>query len=193
LWGLTCRLQRLAAGAAGGFVGAVHQLEHGGNGVLVSRVYVQQDTLQRHVLVQLAVGLLGTARSGQSEELRDGKQVVVQGLGRLLLGLVLDLRQRSLVLLLELLRQILLEGGLLGVQATAVFLVDLQVLGQLLLELGELGLEAGLLENLGLLVGIDDLGGNKLVEALVRVAGDQGVGLGCIGLSIARLAWEYMG
>ena len=53
---------------------------------------------------------------------------------------------------------------------------------ELLLELGELGLEAGLLEDLCLLVGIDDLGCNKLVEVLVRVAGDQRIGLGRIGL-----------
>jgi hypothetical protein len=42
-------------------------------------------------------------------------------------------------------------------------------LRQLLLELSELGLQSGLLEDLGLLVGVDDLGGNQLIERLVSV------------------------
>jgi len=54
----------------------------------------------------------------------------------------------------------------------------------LLLELGELGLEAWLLEDLGLLVCVDDFGGNELVEGLVGMASNQGIGLGSIGLSI---------
>jgi hypothetical protein len=51
-------------------------------------------------------------------------------------------------------------------------------------------LEAGLLEDLGLLVCVDDLGGNELVEVLVGMAGNESIGLGSIGLSIRVLVSE---
>jgi hypothetical protein len=38
------------------------------------------------------------------------------------------------------------------------------------------------LQDLGHLIGVDDLGSNKLVKGLVRVVGNEGVGLGGMGL-----------
>ena len=179
---LTCCLQGLAAGATRGLLHTLHQLEHGSNRILVSRVHVQQDTLQRKVLVGLAIRLLGTASRGETEELGESEQVVVQGLGGPLLRLLLELGKLGLVLLLQLLGEGLLEGSLLTSQAATVLLIDLEVLCQLLLELCELGLEARLLEDLSLLVCVDDLCGDELVEVLVGMASNQGIGLGSIGL-----------
>lgn len=91
----------------------MHQLEHGGNSIFVSRIDVQENALECKILVQLAIRLLGPAGCGKSEELRDNEQVVMQGLGGVLISLVLELCQRSLVLLLELLGEGLFESSLL--------------------------------------------------------------------------------
>jgi hypothetical protein len=56
------------------------------------------------------------------------------------------------------------------------------VLGELLLELEQLGLQGRLLEVGGLLVGVDDLGENKVIERLVVMLGDDGIDLGGVGL-----------
>lgn len=61
-------------------------------------------------------------------------------------------------------------------------LVDLEVLVQLLLELVELLLQCGLLEDLCFLVGVDDSGGDELVNALALVLGQEGVGFRSVGL-----------
>lgn len=112
--GLTSGLQRLAAGATRGLLGALHQLEHGSDGILVARVHVQQNALQGHVLVQLAVGLLSTTGSGEPEELGEDEEVVAQCLMSALLRLVLSLSQLSLVLFNEVLGKRFLESCLLG-------------------------------------------------------------------------------
>jgi len=60
--------------------------------------------------------------------------------------------------------------------------VELLVLGELLFQLDKLGLQGGLLQVLRLLVCVDDFQRHELVEWLVAVFGNQGVGFGGIGL-----------
>lgn len=113
--------------------------------------------------VRVGVLSLLTTVGSKSQELRQHQQVVVQRLAGLLLGLSNSI---SLGLLEALLPLDLVGGG-----ACPVLLIDLLVLRELLLELSELGLQSGLLEDLGLLVGVDDLGGNQFIERLVSVLG----------------------
>jgi hypothetical protein len=98
------------------------------------------------------------------------------------LGLLLNLGDGLGLLLLKLLRQGFLNPGSLHGHSDSVFLVDLLVLGQAVLQLGKLGLQGGFLEKLGFLVGIDDLGGNEIVEAFARVLGSEGIGFGSVRL-----------
>lgn len=72
-------------------------------------------------------------------------------------GIRLDLVQRLLPL------------RLVGRGLCSVLIVDLLVLDELLLKLGELGFQRGLLEDLSLLVGVENLGSDKLIDRLARV------------------------
>jgi hypothetical protein len=65
-------------------------------------------------------------------------------------------------------------------------LVDLLVLCELFLDLNNLGLQAWLLLDLGFLVGVDGLTGDKLVEGLAGVLGYDLVDLLGVGLGEAR-------
>lgn len=69
--------------------------------------------------------------------------------------------------------------------------MDLLVLGQLLLELGDLGLQSRLLQDLGFLVRIDDLGGNKLVEGLSSMLAQEGIGLGGMSLRGSSVSRKF--
>jgi hypothetical protein len=64
--------------------------------------------------------------------------------------------------------------------------VDLLVLCELLLDLNNLGLQTWLLLDLGFLIGVDGLAGDKLVEGLARVLGYDFVDLLGVGLGEAR-------
>jgi hypothetical protein len=139
---------------------------------------VEQDTLESHILVRGAVRILDAAGGRKAEELGENEEVVVErGVG-VRLGLLCKLGDSIRLLLLQLLRQSLLLLS----QADPVFLVDLPVLGELLLELEQLRLQGRLLEVGGLLVGVDDLGENKVIERLVVMLGDDGIDLGGVGL-----------
>lgn len=175
---LTGSLQGITTRAARLLVRALHQLQHGGNGVLVARIDVQEDALECHVLVRRRIRILGTAGGRKAEELREDEEVVVEGNSGVRLGLLRELSDRIGLFLGELVRQ----GLLLLLEPHTELLVDLLVLRELLLELEQLGLEGGLLEVRGLLVGVDDLGRHELVERLAPILGDDGVDLGGVGL-----------
>jgi hypothetical protein len=97
-------------------------------------------------------------------------------------GLGSDSNQCVGLLLLQPLSKLLLELGLVSGTTRSVLLVHLLVLGKLLLELRELGLELGLLVDLALLVGVDDLGSNKLLKSFALVLAYQVGGLADIAL-----------
>lgn len=97
-------------------------------------------------------------------------------------GLGSDSNQSVGLLLLQPLSELLLELGLVSGTTRSVLLVHLLVLGKLLLELRELGLELGLLVDLALLVGVDDLGSNKLLKSFALVLANQVGGLADIAL-----------
>ena len=179
---LTRRLQLLATSANSLLIRAFNQLDHSRNGMLITPVDCQEHTLERQVLVQRGVGLLSTARSRKAEELRQGQEVLTHGPLSNGIGLLLDLLHGVGLLLLKPLNDIFLEPLLLGVQASAVVGVDLLVLGELLLHLGDLGLQAGLLEDLGLLVGVDNAVGDELVEGLSGMFGEERIRSGGVDL-----------
>lgn len=76
----------------------------------------------------------------------------------------------------------LLEVGLLSLCLGLVLQVELLVLCDLLLELCKGGLKLRLLQNLGLLIGIDLTGINQVIETLAWVCSEDIVDFGGIGL-----------
>lgn len=105
-------------------------------------------------------------------------------------SLVLGRTNGLLQLLARALGMGLLELSLLGLQFNLVLLVKLLVLCDLLLELRKGCQKGGLLEKLGLLVGIDLAGRDQLIEGLVWVIGDDAVNFGGIGL---KMEWSAKG
>jgi len=63
---LTSGLESLARRAQGLLIGALDQLQHGGHGIVIARVDVEENALQGHVLIGLSVSLLGTAGSSKA-------------------------------------------------------------------------------------------------------------------------------
>jgi len=92
---------------------------------------VKQNTLERHILVTIAVGILRAAGGSQTKKLGEDEQVVAEGGARLSLDLLLGLGDDGSLLLLDLLRQSLLELGNTG----AVLEFHLLMLSKLLLQL----------------------------------------------------------
>jgi hypothetical protein len=179
---LTSSLKRLAASPMRLVARPLDELEHSIHRTLIPPIHSHQDPLQRHVLVQRRVSILGTARSSKPKELRDSKEALPQLPLRASLARLPDLPQGLRLVLLKRRREVLLEALLLRLQTGLVVGVDLPELAELLLELGELGLQGGLLQDLGLLVGVDDAGGDELVEGLFRVLAEKGVGFGSVEL-----------
>lgn len=175
-------MELLSTDASGLLLGSLDQLQHRGNSALIARVNVQQDALQSHVLVGSGIGILGPSSGGQSQELSQDQQTVVLyflGIGGSFLGRGYE---GIGLFLLQSLRQVLLNLGLVRCTLRSVLGFYLLVLGELLLHLSELRLELGFLEDLGLLIGVDDLGSYELLQGLFLVLLDQCVGLGNIGL-----------
>lgn len=118
---------------------------------------------------------------GETQELGQDQETVVQRLLRILLSLFLDLSNSVGLVLLVCLLDVRLDRSNLG----TVLSIDLFVLGQLLLQSRNLGLERVQVVDLLLLVGIDDLELDELLGGfsfgLVLV--DQSLGLGRITLN----------
>lgn len=68
---LTSGLKLITTDASGLLFRALNELKHGRNSVLVTRVDIQKDALQGHVLVQARVGILRSSGSCQSQKLRE--------------------------------------------------------------------------------------------------------------------------
>lgn len=117
---------------------------------------------------------------GETQELGQDQETVVQRLLRILLSLFLDLSNSVGLVLLVCLLDVRLDRSNLG----TVFSIDLFVLGQLLLQSRNLGLERVQVVDLLLLVGIDDLELDELLGgfAFGLVLVDQSLGLGRITL-----------
>lgn len=156
----------------------MNKLQHVRDGVVITRVDVEQNTLEGLVLVLVAVAVLGATRGSKTQELGKDEELFLEGRLGLGSGLVLGLGNQLGLLLLVLVRQGLLKLS----EAGAVVLFELLGLSQLLFELGELALEGWLLLNRGLLVGIDDLERDELLEALVGMLGNLFLNLDKIGL-----------
>lgn len=156
----------------------MNKLQHVRDGVVITRVDVEQNTLEGLVLVLVAVAVLGATRGSKTQELGKDEELFLEGRLGLGSGLVLGLGNQLGLLLLVLVRQGLLKLS----EAGAVVLLELLGLSQLLFELGELALEGWLLLNRGLLVGIDDLERDELLEALVGMLGNLFLNLDKIGL-----------
>lgn len=156
----------------------MNKLQHVRDGVVITRVDVEQNTLEGLVLVLVAVAVLGATRGSKTQELGKDEELFLEGRFGLGSGLVLSLGNQLGLLLLVLVRQGLLKLS----EAGAVVLLELLGLSQLLFELGELALEGWLLLNRGLLVGIDDLERDELLEALVGMLGNLFLNLDKIGL-----------
>lgn len=172
----TGRLQLLSGYTQNLVSRAFNQLQHGADCALISSVNGQQYTLDSLTLVRFGILGLLTAIGGQSEELRQDKKIVVKSLLKTLLRLTYGIGLGFF--------QALLRLDLVGSRARSVLLIDLAVLSQLFLILCQLCLQSRLLEDLGLLVGIDDLGIDQLVERLIGMLAEQVVGLGSIGLGL---------
>lgn len=156
----------------------MNKLQHVRDGVVITRVDVEQNTLEGLVLVLVAVAVLGATRGSKTQELGKDEELSLEGRLGLGSGLVLGLGNQLGLLLLVLVRQGLLKLS----EAGAVVLLELLGLSQLLFELGELALESWLLLNRGLLVGIDDLERDELLEALVGMLGNLFLNLDKISL-----------
>lgn len=119
--------------------------------------------------------MLLAPRRGEPEELGDKQKI--RSLCLLEFGLGLS-NCVGLGLLQPLLPFCFVGGGL-----GAVLLIELEVLVQLRLKLRELFLQLRLFEDLGLLIGVDDAGGDELIDGLALVFGEEGVGFRCVGLA----------
>lgn len=156
----------------------MNKLQHVRDGVVITRVDVEQNTLEGLVLVLVAVAVLGATCGSKTQELGKDEELSLEGRLGLGSGLVLGLGNQLGLLLLVLVRQGLLKLS----EAGAVVLLELLGLSQLLFELGELALESWLLLNRGLLVGVDDLERDELLEALVGMLGNLFLNLDKISL-----------
>lgn len=180
-------LAGLAINGDGRVSGAARQLEDAVHGALVASVHAQEDALNCQVLIAVRVALLGAARGGKTQELREVEEGFVE--------LLVVLAREPLLLLLQCVGDGLLAatgGRLLELGALSLCLglelaLQLLKLTQLLLKLGDLGGQGRLALQLGLLVGIDDLLGDQIVERLVGVSCNMSFGLGDVGLGECQL------
>lgn len=170
----TGRLQLLARDAQNLVRGALHQLQHRVYSALIASIDGQQNTLNGLALVGVGLRTLFPAVGSQSQKLRNKEEIPTLSLVKVSLSFSHGIRPGLL--------NSLPQFRLVCRRPRFVLLCDLEVLGQLLFGLGELGLQGRFLEDLGLLIGIDDAAGDKLVEGLARGFLEDGVRLGCVGL-----------
>lgn len=178
----TGRLERLARDTGCGVVSALVQLDHSSDSRLIAAVDAQKDSLKRQILIFARVGSLATTVGSKTQELGEHQEAILKILLGIRLRCALGLGHGLSLFLLVLLGQALLRVSLDRGNRVAPLIVDFLDLGQLLFVAGELGLESWFVVDLTLLVGIDDLGGEELVDGLVFIFDNQGLGLGGIGL-----------
>ena len=175
---LTSSLELLALNRWDLLVDTVDELVHRGNRSLITSVNLNQDTLQSLVLVQGGISLLLSSCSSKSQELRNDEESSVLGLLGLLASLSLNLGKSLLTLLAELVGQFLLGARNVCLGTGLGLRVKLLVLLNLLLVLSQGSLKSWLLQDLGLLVWVDQLGGDKIVKGHVWVLGENVVDSG---------------
>lgn len=171
------------AGHAGSrIISALVKLDHAVYSGPIPCIDAEQDALKRHVFVLSRLRGFATSVSSEAEELRQDQKPIFKRFLGFRLYLRLRLGNGLSLFLLKLLCQVSLGINLGRSCNVTPLVIKFLDLGQLLLVPSKFSLKRGLVINLSLLVGIDDFGGQKLLDGLVFILGDQGLGLRCVGL-----------